>query len=226
MNDINPFNDDLDLLEHEIAWVAMRSKRLAAIKEQAEDQRSTRQRSPTWGSANNTAEVQIPADLDAALAEDQTLRATIDARIRATEASGATLGLRVLVQRHDLDEADRNTMLLCLVPCVGSRATDPLERIGGYGLPGCISAEVVARFCELSVRERLSRHRFDSSHKLIAAGLMQGDLDDDASPGEWPTNSIKLTNKGFTALTGIATRPALGQAEDHRTPALASAAEP
>ena len=203
MNDIKPFTDDLEFLEQEIAWVEIRAKRLATIKEQAEDAKSTRHRSPTWGKPNNTAEVQVPSDLDAMMAEEQAVRAALDARIAATEASGVTLGLQKLVRDHDLDEADRSTVLLCLVPCVGTRATDSIERLGGYAITGCVSAEVVARFCEFGFRDRLVRLRFDSTHKLVQAGLIQGDLDDDAGCGEWPTCSIKLTNKGFVALTGL-----------------------
>ncbi len=204
MNDIKPFTDDLDFLEQEVAWVEIRAKRLATIKEQVEDAKSTRHRGPTWGKPNNTAEVQVPpSDLDAMLAEEQAVRAAVDARSEATEVAGVTLGLQRLVRDHDLDDADRGTLLLCLVPCVGTRATDSLERIGGFALTGCVSAEVVARFCEFGFRDRLMRLRFDSQHKLVAAGLIKGDLDDDAGAGEWPTCSIKLTAKGFSALTGL-----------------------
>ncbi len=137
------------------------------------------------------------------LAEEEELRASIDARIAATEAAGVNLGLQQVVREHDLDDADRSTLLLALVPCVGTHAADPLERVGGYALTGCVCAEVVARFCEFGFRERLTRLRFDSTHKVVAAALIKGDLDDEASPGEWPTCSIKLTNKGFVALTGL-----------------------
>jgi hypothetical protein len=61
----------------------------------------------------------------------------------------------------------------------------------------------VARFCEFGFADRLRRLRFDSNHRLGAAGLIKGDLDDDASAGEWPTCSIKLTPQGFVALTGL-----------------------
>jgi hypothetical protein len=90
---------------------------------------------------------------------------------------------------------------------VGTHAADPLERVGGYALTGCVCAAVVARFCEFGFRERLTRLRFDSIHKLVAAGLFTGDLDDDAAVGEWPTCSIKLTAKGFAALTGLPPTP-------------------
>jgi hypothetical protein len=203
MNEITPFADDLEFLEQEVAWVTLRSTRLATVKDQAEDAKSTRHRAPTWGKPKNTAEVQVPSNLDAMLAEEQALRDALDARIANTEASGVTLGLQKLVRDHDLDDTDRNTLLLCLVPCVGTHAADPLERAGGYALTGCVCAEVVARFCEFGFRERLTRLRFDAQHKLVQAGLIKGDLDDDASAGEWPTCSIKLTAKGFAALTGL-----------------------
>ena len=203
MNDIKPVTDDLEFLEQEIAWVGIRATRLATIREQVEDAKSTRHRSPTWGKPNNTAEVEMPSYIDAMLADEQEVRADLDARIKATEASGLTLGLQKLVRDHDLDNADRSTLLLCLVPCVGTRAADPLERVGGFALTGCVSAEVVARFCEFGFRERVTPLRFDSQHKLVQAGLIKGDLDDDAAAGEWPTCSIKLTNKGFAALTGL-----------------------
>ncbi len=207
MNDITPFADDLDFLEAEIAWVTLRSTRLAQMQQQRDDAASTRHRAPTLGRPKNTAEVQVPADLDAMQAEEQALRASIDARIAATEASGVALGLRRLVRDFDLDETDRSTMLLALVPTVGTHASDPLERVGGYALTGCVSAEVVARFCEFGFGDRLRRLRFDSNHKLVAAALIKGDLDDAAAAGEWPTCSIKLTAQGFAAVTGLPPTP-------------------
>ena len=207
MDDITPFTDDLEFLEQEIAWVTLRSTRLATIKDQAEDAKSTRHRTPTWGKPKNTAEVQVPADLDAMLAEEQALRASIDARIAATEAAGVSLGLQKLVRDLGLLSAERSVLILALVPCVGTRAVDPLERIGGYALAGAINCDVAARFCEFSFRDRLTRLRFDSAHKLVAAGLIKGDLDDDAAAGEWPTCSIKLTAQGFAAMTGLPPTP-------------------
>ena len=198
-----PFIDDLDFLEAEIAWVTLRSARVGQAQQQRDDAASTRYRKAVWRRPNNTAEVEVPSDLDAMLAEEQAARAALDARIKATEASGVTLGIQKLVRDHDLDDADRSTVLLALVPCVGTRATDSIERLGGYAITGCVSAEVVARFCEFGFRDRLVRLRFDSTHKLVQAGLIKADLDDDASAGEWPSCSIKLANKGLVGITGL-----------------------
>ncbi len=203
MKIITRFADDLEFLKQEIAWVTIRSTRLAAIEDQLEDAESTRHRSPTWGKRKNTAEVEVSSDLDAMLAEEQAFRSALDARIEATEAAGITLGLQHLVREHDLDDADRSTLLMCLMPCIGSRAAAPLERVGGYALTGYVSAEIVARFSEFGFGDRLRRLRFDSQHKLVQAKLIKGQLDDDADAGEWPTCSIALTNRGFATMTRL-----------------------
>jgi len=205
-----PFTDSLDHLEHEVAWVEARCRHLAAVRDHEDDDQQHAHRSKSCCRRRNSAEGEVPQNLASLKQFEDDVRFEIDARIAATEAAGVTLGLQVLVRELDLDAADRNTLILCLIPCLGSRATDSLEKIGTYALVGGIASEVVAVFCGFGFRDRLCRLRFSTGHKLVRAGLVTADTADDSPPGDWPNTSIKLTSTGFTALTGLSLTP--GQA--------------
>lgn len=205
---LRPFENDPDYLAHEVeGWVSARCRRIAAEREHEEDEQQHAHRPKSCCRRKNSAEAEVPANLASLKQYEDDVRCEIGARIAATEAAGVTLGLQKLVRDHELDDADRSTLILCLIPCLGTRATDPLERIGSYAQVGGIASEVVAVFCCFGFRDRLCRLRFDSRHKLVQAGLVTSDTDDDAPPGDWPNTSIKLTPKGFTALTGLALAP-------------------
>jgi len=205
--DFQPFADDLDCLQHQIAWVEARCRRIAAVRDHEEDEQQHAHRPKSCCRRRNSAEAEVPENLASLKQYEEDVRREIDARIAATEAAGVTLGLQKLVQELDLDDADRNTLILCLIPCLGTRATEPLERVGTYAQVGGIASEVVAVFCGFGFRDRLQRMRFDSRHKLVKAGLVTADTADDAPPGDWPNTSIKLTSTGFTALAGLALVP-------------------
>jgi len=198
-----PFTDSLDHMEHEVAWISARCRRIAAEREHEEDELQHAHRAKSCCRRQNSAEGEVPANLATLKQFEDDVRFEVDARVAATEATGVTLGLQQLVRELELDEADRNTLILALIPCLGSRATDSLEKIGTYALVGGIASEVVAVFCGFGFSERLRRLRFSTEHKLVRAGLVTSDTADDAAPGEWPNTSIKLTPKGFTALTGL-----------------------
>lgn len=202
-----PFADDLDYLAHEVAWVAAKCQHLAAIKDHEDDQNQHAHRPKTCCRRKNSAEAEVPEVLASLKQYEADLRTEIGARIAASEAAGVTLGLPKLARELKLDEADSNTLLLALIPCLGTRATEPLERVGTYAQVGGIASEVVAIFNDFDFADRLRRLRFNSQHKLVRAGLVKTDTADDADPGDWPNTSIKLTPKGFTALTGLSLAP-------------------
>lgn len=202
-----PFTDSLDHLEHEVAWVEARCRHLAAVKDHAEDEQQHANRPKTCCRRKNSAEAEVPENLATLKQFEEDIRLEIDQRMATTEAAGVTLGLQVLVRELDLDDADRNTLILCLIPCLGTRATEPLERVGTYAQVGAVASEIVVIFSGFGFADRLRRLRFDSKHKLVQAGLVKTDTADDADPGDWPNTSIKLTPKGFTALTGLSVAP-------------------
>ncbi len=208
-----PFDNDLDFLELETAWVAAKCQHLAAIGDHEDDQKHHSNRPKTCCRRRNSAESEVPEVLATLKQYEADLRCEIDARIAATEAEGVTLGLQKIVKGLDLDDADRNCLILALIPCLGTRATEPLERVGTYAQVGAIASEIVAIFSGFSFADRLRRLRFDSKHKLVQAGLVTTDTSDDAGPGDWPNTSIKLTPKGFTALTGLCFEPDQATAE-------------
>ena len=196
-----------------MAWVGARCRHLAAIRDHEEDEQQHAHRPKSCCRRQNTAEAEVPATLATLKQYEDDVRTEIDARIAATEAAGVTLGLQVLVRELDLDDADRSTLIMVLIPCLGTRATEPLERVGTFAQIGAIASEVVAAFCGFGFRDRLCRLRFDSRHKLVRAGLVTADTADDAPPGDWPNTSIKLTPKGFSAITGLSLEPHQATAE-------------
>jgi hypothetical protein len=206
MPEFKPFSDDVELLEAEAVWIVARCRHIAAVRDhEADDLHHAHRKIMSCCRRRNSAEGEIPPSLGAMHQEEQDIRHEIDARIAATEAAGTPPALVRIVRELDLDFSDRNTLLLALIPVVGTRATDPLEQIGGFALVGAVTGEVAAAFNEWGFRDRLIRMRFDSRHKLVRSGLITADVADDAAPGDWAAVSLKLTARGLAALAGIGT---------------------
>ena len=199
-----PFANSIELLQAEIeGWVTARSHRLVAEKELVEAGVPPTNHITSIGRREATAQEELRRRLALLTATETNIRAEIDSRIEATEATGIDLGLVRTCREHDLDDVERNALLLCFVQAVGGSAVEPLEGVGLYGF-GDVSPDLLGRYSELDFAERLSlRVRFAGDGRLVRAGLVAVDVGRTAYPADWPTASLKLTSKGFTALTGV-----------------------
>ena len=201
-----PFASSIDLLQAEIeGWVTARCHHLAAKKELAEAEAPPTFNITAIGREEATAHEEMRRRIAKLAVAEANIRVEIDARIEASKDSGIDLGLIRTCRDHGLDDVERAALLLCFTQTVGVYAVEPLERVGPYGFGiGDICPDLLARYCELPFREKVGlRLRFGAEGRLVRAALVGVDVGRTAFPADWPTASLKLTTKGFNALTGL-----------------------
>jgi hypothetical protein len=201
-----PFANSIELLQAEIeGWVTARCHHLAAKKELTEFDAQPTLNITMIGREEATAHEELRRRIAKLAVAEANIRAEIDSRIEATKGTGIDLGLGRVCREFDLDDLERAALLLCFVQTVAVYAVEPLERVGPYGFGiGDICPDLLARYCELPFHEKVGlRLRFGAEGRLVRAGLIAVDLGRTAFPADWPTCSLKLTNKGFSALTGL-----------------------
>ena len=188
--------DALHHLTDEVAWLHARCRRVIA-------QREANQEPP----ARSLRVVGKPADccVEARRTDEDLLRRTLDAKLEARRAMGQPLPLDKLCGDHDLGPTERMAILLAVLPCISVEASEVLGEIGPSGFAiGSPSPEILARVLELDVRGQLElRRTFAPDSPLMVAGLVEFDLGRDGLPDDFPTAAIRLTAKGWTALTGL-----------------------
>lgn len=205
-SNIRSFANSIELLQAEIeGWVTTRCHRLAAQKELDEAQTPPSGHIAVVGRDEPTANEELRRRIAQLAVAEGNVRAEIDARIEATKATGIDLGLVRTCRDHDLDDVERAALLLGLTQTYAVYAVEPLERIGAYGFGiGDITPDLLARYCELPFHEKVGlRLRFGAEGRLVRAGLIAVDIGRTSYPADWPTASLKLTSKGFNALTGL-----------------------
>lgn len=203
---LRAYVSSVKLLEAEIEdWVTARCHRLVAEKELVEAGVPPTNHITSIGRREATAKEELRRRLALLTATETNIRAEIDARIEATKATGIDLGLVRVTRDLDLDAVERATLLLCFAQTVGVSTVEPLDRVGPYGLGiGDVSPDLVANFCELGFADRVGlRLYFGAEGRLVREGLVTVDLGHSAFPSDWPSASLRLTNKGFSALTGL-----------------------
>ncbi len=203
---VRPFANSIELLQAEIeGWVTTRCHRLAAQKELAETQSPPTGRISVVGRDEPTANEELRRRIAQLAVAEANIRAEIDARIEATEAAGIGLGLVRTCRDHSLDDVERACLLLCFTQTYGVYAVEPLERVGAYGFGvGDATLDLLARYCELPFHEKVGlRLRFGAEGRLVRAGLVVVDVGRTSYPADWPSASVKLTTKGFNALTAL-----------------------
>jgi len=201
-----PYANSIDHLRDEVeGWVTARCHHLAAKKELAEAEVPPTGNISVVGRGEATATEELRRRIVQLAVAEANVRAEIDARIAVTEATGIDLCLVRTCRDHGLDDVERACLLLTLVQTVGVYAVEPLERVGPYGFGiGDICPDLLARYCELPFSEKVGlRLRFGAEGRLVRAGLVVVDVGRTAYPADWPSASLKLTTKGFNALTGL-----------------------
>jgi hypothetical protein len=197
-----PYNDALDHLGDEIEWITARCRHLGACIE------ADREAADHAGLATATTDGDRVSDDTrqkiARLATDEdNLRQQIDLRVEVTEAEGRTLPLRMLRDKFQLSDAETYTLLLAVVPCLGLDLYETLSSIGQFGFGFmAVSPEMVAVFTGLDLAGRVRlRDQLDDMGKLVQAGLIEPDWDDDRVSNFWPA-SIHLTEVAYCRLVG------------------------
>lgn len=180
-----PFPSSLDHVLAELQWIAARSKRIHA-----------KRKTPTSDCG---------CQLAALREQEDRLRASIDARLVKNQAEGPTVGLDTLTNLYGLDEFERMTVLLGVVPVLGSTVAE--EILGSshttIGFGGDIDVEVVWDLLEYSPEGRL--------HSLLSliptASLIRERLvtisREPCTPGDLSGASVEITGPALAVLTGI-----------------------
>ena len=200
-----PFNSDPEYLEAEFSWVAARCRYLGARMD-AERDALDDQVGPV--SAENPESV-WPAETRARVsrfaAAETTLRQQTDARLEATREAGIVLGLDRLVDAYELDEIDRQVLVLTAMPACGLELVDVLGTIGSFGFAICsITPELIAVFHSLDLAGRLKlRHRLGPERKLVTARLIEVDVPCGERVQDWPAASIFIEEGAFEVVVGL-----------------------
>jgi hypothetical protein len=204
MTQTRPYSNSIDHLQDEVlGWLPTRCHLVAVERELAEATTP-----PTLNlSVVGREEMTSPEELRRRVAQlalgEAKVRAEIDARIEATLATGLELGLTRVCRELGLDQVERATLLMTFVRAVDVSTAEPLEKLSAWGF-GDVTPDLVARFCELPFADRIGlRNYYGADGRLVREGLITVVLGRTAYPADWPSCGLKLTNKGFTALTGL-----------------------
>ena len=196
------YDDALDHLSDEIAWVTARchhlGARIEAVNEAADH--AGLATATTDGDRVSQPTRQKIARLAAA---DDNLRNRIDGRVRASEAAGRVLPLRRLRDQFKLDEVEARTLLLATVPCLGFDLYTTMSSLGqfSFGLMS-ISPEMIAVFGGLDLAGRVSlRDQLADEGKLVQAGLVEADWNDERVADFW-ASGVHLTEKTYCQIVG------------------------
>ena len=214
-HDAEPYDNELDHLADEIAWVGARCTTLASRIEAEREVEEV----PVLVDAGAGSEATTDAERKVArlAAQEAGLRRQIDARLAATSEAGRMLGLEHLVREYDLDQVEATVLLLTAIPVLGMDLYETLGKLGQFGFAiMAVSPELVAVFGELDLASRVRlRGLLDENSRLVQAGLVEvGWRNSDPWQDFWMA-TIHLTVKAYRVLVG----EALEQAADRRCPA-------
>ncbi len=210
---MQPFGSDAEYLEAEFAWIKARCLHLGARLDAEHDARDAE---PALVFADEP-EAAWPDETRAKVkrlgAAEAAIRDRLDARLEATRKAGVVLGLDRLVDRHDLDQIDRQVLLLATMPAIGLELYDVLGSVGSFGFAVMsISPQLVTTFCGLDLAGQVGlRERLGLTGKLVSAGLVEVDLPGHERCQDFPTASIFIEPGAFDVIVGIA------QGDDERT---------
>ena len=203
--DHRSYPNSIELLQDEVeGWLTARCRHLAAKNELAEATVPSTRNISVVGREDVTAREELRRRIAKLAVEEAAIRAEIDSRIAATKETGIDLGLVRVCRELDLDSVERSMLLLAFTPTLGERAMEPLEQIGLYRFAIDPTPSLVAQFCELSFPERVGLPRyFGAEGRLVRAELIAVEVGVTAFPSDWASATVRLTNKGFAALTGL-----------------------
>lgn len=171
------YASQLDYLQHEIEWVEVRCRRIATQLKLARGKDEFSRRSH-WDLDQEESASVLEARRDRLLGHEQQLRDHIDACRALHRDAGDTLAFDHICDLYELEEFERNVLLLASAP-VFSRKFDEIYgtiNMDGYGA-ACLNVEVTYNFNELPFAERISRRKsFSRKGALLANDLISMDI--------------------------------------------------
>jgi len=207
VNEPAPFDNDLDYIQAELAWVDARATRIAAERklERMEEvgPRGRGRRSP-HGWDDDESPRTVHARAGRSKERERTLRERLDARLAVHRASDEpSLALDELCDRCGLGAFERTVLLLAVGPCFSRSFDDAYgqmaEEVGEY-----LSVEAAFVFAELELAERLDRRRaFSSRGGLVGQDLVTvGMRHRYSSAKELLGAEVEVASRTFAYLVG------------------------
>lgn len=203
-----PFADDLEYLQTELDWVGARIRRL--VTEQALARWKGDSAPTAWSvdDFDDLDDVEDSAILQRRLRlqhkKERTLRRAIDRRVDASEAAGQPVALRVIGDKHGLDDLERTVLLLAAAPCVSRHFERLFGQLEGTSHGSVLTVELIFIFAELALAERVRRRRsFGPTSPLVSSDLVTLGLGHRCScPQDLLEAHVSLTSRTFDLLLG------------------------
>ena len=150
------------------------------------------------------------------------LWAEIEARRKATRDAGRTLGLDTLCDEHDLDEVERQILILTAVPCCGLDLYETLGKIGQFSFAiMSVTPEMISIFADLDLAGRLRlRDQLCPGGKLVSTGLIEFEAYGAERVQDFWSGGVSLTELAFDRIVGRVAE------DDRRCPCCGQTAEP
>jgi len=216
-HDAEPYENELEHLADEIAWVGARCHSLGARIEA--DQEADEVPAPLLIEAGASSEATTDTERKVArlAAQEVELRRQIDARLATTSEAGRMLGLECLAREYDLDQVEATVLLLTAIPALGMDLYETLGSLGKFGFAiMSVSPELVAVFGDLDLAARVRlRGVLDENSRLMQAGLIEVGWDTSDALQEFWMATIHLTPKAYRVMIGERLeQPAVGRCPD------------
>ena len=153
---------------------------------------------------------------------EQRLWAEIDARRQATRDAGRALGLDALCDEFDLDEVERQILILTTVPCCGLDLYETLGKIGQFSFAiMSVTPEMISIFADLDLAGRLRlRDQLSPGGKVVGTGLIEVEAYGAERVQDFWSSGVTLTELAFDRIVGR-----VGE-DDGKCPCCGQTAEP
>jgi len=196
-----PYESDLDYIEEELEWVETRLRRIATSQKLEERESSELQ---PWREEQEPAS-RLETRIESLRDEEEELRGQIDRRIEVTRGSDVELALDDICDLYDLDDFERNVLLLAAAPVFSQRFSALYGDASSAGFRMSeLTVELAFTFHELSFRDRIDgRSAFASDAPLVANDLVALELYDRLqNPEDLLTANLHITTRTFQFLVG------------------------
>jgi SpoVK/Ycf46/Vps4 family AAA+-type ATPase len=201
-----PFEDDLDYLQHELEWLEVRCWRLAAerVLERVVE-KSPERRRRHYGRDEEENPGTLRAKIKRLVAEEQKHREAIDARLEVHRRGEApAVALDEVCEMYGLDGFERNVLLMAAAVAFSQRFDEYYGELLQESFGAHLSVEVTFAFHELSFAESVRRRStYSPRSPLVANDLVAVDLHTRMmSPQDLLNARISVANRTFAQLVG------------------------